>query len=149
MKHIIQMNHDIANLVQGLIALSEDVDIDITKLKLKLHKLSLLTKIYAGIYCDSNFEELIELIQEYNDFTIELSEDFNIENYHVAQIVLIYCLWITKTQDIVLQIKDRSILINFEHKIVKHKMFEEIIQDICASGNTTIISEENKINLSW
>ncbi len=149
MKRILQMNHDIANLVQVLIALSEDIDIDRNKLKLKLHKLSLLIKIYSGIYCYANFEELVELIQEYNDFTIELSEDFDIENQHVAQVVLIYCLWITKTQDIVLQIKHKAISINFEHKRDKHKMFEEIIEDISTTENIKITTQETKIDLTW
>jgi len=149
MKRILQINHDIANLVQVLIALSEDIDIDRNKLKLKLHKLSLLIKIYSGIYCYANFEELVELIQEYNDFTIELSEDFNIENQHVAQVVLIYCLWITKTQDIVLQIKHRAISINFEHKPDKHKMFEEIIGDISRTEDITITNQEARIDIIW
>jgi hypothetical protein len=140
-QQVLQLAHDMANSLQELIAIIDnialmEIDIpDIKRLETSLHDSSNLLRLYILIYRGAPIESCLEQIQIYSNRTIEFDHTIEIENPSLLKLVALYCLWLTKYTDLVIQINSDNVEIHTSNKLrnlstMQSRVLEEVSNGI-------------------
>jgi len=141
-QQVLQVTHDMANLIQELIAITESDAVEMKKIQNSLSRGSMLLRLYTLIYRNAPLEECLEQIQIYSNRTIECDAESWPKNPSIIRLVAFYCFWLTKYTDIILKISLNQIEIEPQEDLRELSIIQKgILQEISAGITINITSK--------